>query len=675
MKKVILFFAIIAIFLPGVSGQNKMLNAALVFDKAPIEATNQIQSPTSSREIWDLQFEFAIEDTTQGIETDGQYIYITNYLNSNFKKYDLAGNLLEYFTIPNVSLIRDLAYDGQYFYGGNAVDNKLYVMDFNTKTLVDEITLSFPVRGIAYNPNEELFYSNNWDQSYIYEFRLTGEIVDSITATEYGYTYGYAYDGWSEGGPYLWGFSQNNNLKEAILTQYSLVTNQPTGFYKDLAYLTPDTTNIFAGGLFSHQNLVSGTVTLGGLIQGDRVFGLELDSVFCDVPVNLTHALVGFDVNLYWAPPANQEYFLESYNIYRNDTMIQNNPASDTFFEDLSLSYGDYSYYVTALYHDDLGAPTCESEPSNIVQFSIQPPAATTLGGNVIAGSDKMYYGHVNAYLFENNVVGEMFTSVINDTLGYYFFLPYANKNYYIQAIPKELSVFADGFIPTYFGGALHWEDASSIYLDDNIYDANIDMTPLAENDNGIGRLHGTVAHQNRSGQINNAQDMLVLLFNASKECVAYQFTDESGDFDFPELALNNYSILVEVVGKAMDPIPFVLNENVTSIEDISFVITEDEVQLGMDENLPQYVNSISELYPNPAANSTRFEINLSKAAPITVCLYDAKGVIVSSERQQLNHGVNSVQLAVEHLSAGIYYVKIDFENDRSLIRKVMILD
>ncbi len=671
MKKCILISLIFTIIHISVSGQQEINNKNYLIDTAPTGFLSNNPSPNSTREIWDLQFEFPIEDTTQGIETDGDFIYITNWRNSTFKKYDLQGNIVEYFTIPGVSRIRDLAYDGQYFYGGKATDT-LFIMDFNTKTLIDQIRVSFPIRGIAYNSDEQVFYSNNWDHTYIYEFKTNGQILDSIQSTEYGWTYGFAYDGWTIGGPYLWGFSQDGNNTEAILTQYSLDTKEPTGFYKDLAYLATDPNYVFAGGLFTHQNLVSGTVTIGGLIQNDLVFGLELDSISCEAPNNLSAEVSGLDVALTWYPPITQQSLIIGYNIYRNDTLRNNNPVTDTIYYDFNLPYGTQIYHVTTLYEDDLGGPGCESNPSQSVIVSLDPPAIS-LGGNVIAGQDKMYYGSVNAYLYKNQNVTETYTSTIIDTLGYYFFLPFVNNNYYIHATPKEQSSYADAYVPTYFGNRLHWEDAPTVYLENSIYDANINMIPIEPVESGSGIIQGNICNKISSFENSPAVDILVLLLNESNECISYLPTDQNGDFQFDNLPKGVYNIIIEVVGKVMNPVLYTLNDDISSIYNISFVIGESEILLGIEESLPNYVSFISDLYPNPATNNTRLEVKVSEPTQIFVSLYDARGKALLNQQYKISIGSNEVALDIRYLTSGIYYYQITFKNGQNITRKLLI--
>jgi hypothetical protein len=87
--------------------------------------------------------------------------------------------------------------------------------------------------------------------------------------------YGFAYDHATLGGPFLWGYAQVGTLKNKII-QIQLPSGTETGFTLDIA--TKLTGQIYnsAGGLFTHPNLVFGKWTLGGLVQNQWIWGLEL---------------------------------------------------------------------------------------------------------------------------------------------------------------------------------------------------------------------------------------------------------------------------------------------------------------------------------------------------------------------------------------------------------------
>ena len=74
----------------------------------------------NSKELFDLQFQYpcAIGGGEAGIESDGNFLYTTKWNGPGIYKYGLDGT---YIGILNVgSGIRDLAYDGNYFYGATA---------------------------------------------------------------------------------------------------------------------------------------------------------------------------------------------------------------------------------------------------------------------------------------------------------------------------------------------------------------------------------------------------------------------------------------------------------------------------------------------------------------------------------------------------------------------------
>ncbi|MCF7793961.1 MAG: lamin tail domain-containing protein [Candidatus Cloacimonetes bacterium] len=229
--------------------------------------------------IWDVQFAYDV-DTPSGLtgiagaETDGQFLYATKWNGAGeIVKFDLQGNYIETFTIPGVVNLRDLAYDGQYFYGSDA-SSYIWEMDFNTQTLISTITTPNSVRAIAYDPVNDGFWYNNFSSDLELVDR-TGTVLNTIVAPPS--MYGCAYDDLTAGGPYLWIFTGTSTGGGCQIEQYDLNTLTLTGVTHSVdgdlgagAYI--------AGGLFLQPDLIGGTYTLGGLAQGtpDLIFGYEL---------------------------------------------------------------------------------------------------------------------------------------------------------------------------------------------------------------------------------------------------------------------------------------------------------------------------------------------------------------------------------------------------------------
>jgi hypothetical protein len=167
-----------------------------------------------------------------------------------------------------------MAYDGNYFYGGTGFST-IYEMDFENQVLVSTFIAPTNCRAIAYNEDLDVFYANDWS-SPIVMFDKAGNNLGSFNVGPYGEEYyGFAYDNATPGGPFLWGYAQVGNSKNEII-QIQLPSGTETGFTLDIATKLSNTLYNFAGGLFAYPNLITGKWTLGGVVQNEWMWGLEL---------------------------------------------------------------------------------------------------------------------------------------------------------------------------------------------------------------------------------------------------------------------------------------------------------------------------------------------------------------------------------------------------------------
>jgi hypothetical protein len=240
---------------------------------------------SDGRDIFDLQFSFDVEAASgdvgnAGAGFDGTYFYSTRWASNLIHKYDIDGVLVEEFSIPGVNGLRDLAYDGEYFYGG-AAGGTIWVMDFESQSVIDTITGGFQSRAIAYDDDLNVLYVSNWGDPVWVVDPSDGSIIDTfdlVTATS---TYGLAYDNYCDGGPYLWVFDQGAGAgTPQYVLQWDLNTGAFTGVQYDVAGDFPGTDGI-AGGLFITADFETSIATLGALLQGspDMMFCYELCTI------------------------------------------------------------------------------------------------------------------------------------------------------------------------------------------------------------------------------------------------------------------------------------------------------------------------------------------------------------------------------------------------------------
>ncbi|MCK9618881.1 MAG: carboxypeptidase regulatory-like domain-containing protein, partial [Lentimicrobiaceae bacterium] len=230
-------------------------------------------------DVWDLQFNIDVTTAAggllgqAGVEFDGTYFYTALWGGVDIQKFDINGNYIESFQVPGVSELRDLAYDGQYLYGG-AASNTIYCIDLTNHTLVTTISSPVAVRAIAYDSNNDAFWCGDWDTDY-YLVGRDGSTVDVITNVGTASLYGLAYD-YLTGAPSLWLFDQSGS--GSMLMQVDINTGALTGVTHDVGGEVGSGAGA-AGGCFITTNYQSGTVTLGGLVQDDAndyIFGYEL---------------------------------------------------------------------------------------------------------------------------------------------------------------------------------------------------------------------------------------------------------------------------------------------------------------------------------------------------------------------------------------------------------------
>ena len=127
-----------------------------------------------------------------------------------------------------------------------------------------------------------------------------GNVLDSWEASgiTIGSISGLAYDNTSINGPFLWGFSQESS--GAMIVKYDIAAQAQTGNMIDVAGLTSN--DAYAGGLFLRALNGSSDVTMGGLIQNELIFALELSYANSLVDVGAPDMLTAFNI---YPNPAN----------------------------------------------------------------------------------------------------------------------------------------------------------------------------------------------------------------------------------------------------------------------------------------------------------------------------------------------------------------------------------
>ncbi|MBE0662951.1 MAG: T9SS type A sorting domain-containing protein [Bacteroidales bacterium] len=308
--------------------------------------------------MWDLQFVYDVQTSSAmsnhaGSETDGEYIYTAVWIGPSINKFALDGTFIETFTIPGVTGIRDLAFDGEFFYGSNAVANTgIWKMDFVNEVLVSTIPYTGAVRAIAYDEAADGFWVNNWSTALTLVSR-TGTIL--LVGPTTPSCYGIAYDELSPGGPYMWLFTGTITDLGCQVEQMTMPDGTLTGVSHSIS--GEHGAQHLAGGLWIYPDLFEGTITLGGCTQGEpnKIFGYEIIAIT--------------------PPPDDWLYTAISTGTVGAgqtlDVMVT--------FDATGLDYGDYEA-VLQITSNDPGNPTVSVPATLIVSYFLPPTIVVNPG-------------------------------------------------------------------------------------------------------------------------------------------------------------------------------------------------------------------------------------------------------------------------------------------------------
>ena len=169
---------------------------------------------SETRDLGDLQFIWGVENQTDdfqsiGCECDGTHFFVTGGNNGTDPNkvyiFDFDGNYVDSFDQQGTTGWGwlDLAWDGEYFYGGPEAGSRIDVFT-DDGTVVDTIPGPVPwCAGLAYDPDtDHLWTIDKWTDKVLYEIDKDGNVINSYQQDKN--VYGLAWDNISNYGPFIW---------------------------------------------------------------------------------------------------------------------------------------------------------------------------------------------------------------------------------------------------------------------------------------------------------------------------------------------------------------------------------------------------------------------------------------------------------------------------------------
>jgi len=299
------------------------------------------------------------------------------------------------------------------------------------------------------------------------------------------------------------------------------------------------------------------------------------------------------------------------------------------------------------------------------------------LGGHVKAGYFPIDKGEAYLYKIENKDYIIIDTAVFNDSLGFYLFPQLIEGNYIVKAVLDPISVLFNDYLQTYYNNKYFWEEADTIFHNSTSTEYDINMIPNDNQfNNGPGKLTGKIVYDEgqSGGKGEPACNVEIILFDENNELVEICHSNESGSFELSKLDLQSYNIYAEVTGKYTIPLNVILKPSTTEIDQITIIISSSLVHGSYTYDITENVfdQNTGNVYPNPVSENLNLDLTLLQPELIDISIIDTYGRMVKTVSYHGNTGINNINLKLDELSGGFYFIKISRASGQSINRKFL---
>ena len=275
----------------------------------------------------------------------------------------------------------------------------------------------------------------------------------------------------------------------------------------------------------------------------------------------------------------------------------------------------------------------------------------------------------------------------LNNETNYSF--EYLDTGRYIVMAEPDAALYPN-LVSTYYGDAYLWTNATQINLTTEPYNyAYIYVQEKPSVTTGNATIEGKVekvetkiskSTTSVNGQpVKGVSVILVgkeenkqFIFKAPGDVMASTETNADGIYQFNEVAVGKYDIVLDIPGIEQDSVYEVsVEEDEDTYENYNYVVQEDTIFINEESNPTNIVHNDQiavTIYPNPATSNVF--VKVGSAAIRSVELYDVAGRKVYSEEVQKD---SLLRINVSNLSKGLYMLKITGISQKETTRKLLI--
>ncbi|TSA29485.1 MAG: PKD domain-containing protein [Bacteroidetes bacterium] len=351
--------------------------------------------------------------------------------------------------------------------------------------------------------------------------------------------------------------------------------------------------------------------------------------------------------------------------------MVNEQPATFSWdFGDGETGQGQnviHQYPQSGIYYVTL--TTVTQNPAGCTWSSAQSVAVgdstqwNQLYGQVFTGNFPLELGIVLLFSLDTSATFVPFIDIsVVDSFGIYYFPMVPLGNYLIYAIP----ITPVGYLPTYYGDALNWQNATVVSLGQPANPYNINLIQADSYNSGIGGINGQI---HTTGLKSSLVDMItMLLMNEAGQAVTFSQVTDQGEFDFTGLDYGIYYLKAEMAGCQSDYIKVEITPD-HPIVDVVMTLNGNQI-LGTRE--PVAVLDAGMVYPNPVRNEAQIAVKLNEGSQVYIELYNLSGQRVYQHTDYLHAGTTTVSVPVSHLRDGLFTLRIYTDSGLNLTRKLL---
>ncbi len=237
-----------------------------------------------------------------------------------------------------------------------------------------------------------------------------------------------------------------------------------------------------------------------------------------------------------------------------------------------------------------------------------------------------------------------------------YYFNPVLSGQYAVLAQLAPNSSQYSLFLPTYYGNSGAWQTSTPITVGPNspMPPYNISMISMPIMPAGPGNIGGTILRGNWRVTNGVLQNVRVQLRDNNGLLVRNSFTNANGTFNFSNLPLGNYTVLVDWGGRTMTPYGVSLTTAQNSVNNIFVTVNQGSITTGVNNEVQ--LNSL--VYPNPVQNELNLALQATEAGTWNIEVLDMSGRIISRQTQDVTSGSNLITIDATNWSRGLYLLQ-----------------